>query len=336
MQNPSAATAVTPPPSACACVGPPFSRRGFLIGAAAATLAYRASGAVGQKSGDDARDAAGGLPIIDIHVHCTHRNRPDEQILVHQQATGVKATVLLPAGETGGLAADAAGNAHVVAFARRFPGRFFYFANENVFRPNATREIERYLKGGAIGIGELKDKGACDSPDMQRIAEVARDYDVPMLIHFQDRAYNDGYGRFHRMLEKYPTVKFIGHAQTFWANIDKNHQAAGGLYPKGPVVPGGLTDRWLADYPNLYGDLAAGSGNNALVRDPEFTRGFLVRHQDKLLYGSDCFCATGAGPQCHAAAKLGFLKELCPAEDIRKKLLSGNARKLLKLPARSA
>src|SRR5690606_23231468 len=100
-------------------------------------------------------------------------------IPVHQEATGVRTTVLLPAGETGGLAANVAGNAHAVAFARRHPGHFYFFANENVFRPNAAREVERYLKEGAIGIGELKDKVACDSPDMQRIAEIAREHDVP-------------------------------------------------------------------------------------------------------------------------------------------------------------
>ena len=94
---------------------------------------------------------------------------------------------------------------------------------------------------------------------------------------------------------------------------------------------GGLTDRWLADYPNLYGDLSAGSGNGALVRDPSFTKEFLTRHQDKLMYGSDCFCGPGRGPQCHAAAKLGFLKQFCASDEIRKKLLYGNAHKLLKI-----
>lgn len=333
MKNSPGVIDVTPPTAAGAWARSPFSRRDFLTGAATAVLALRVRGAPAPTNPQVAGNADGGIPIIDIHVHCTHRNRPDEQILVHQQATGVKTTVLLPAGETGGLAADAAGNAHVVAFARRYPGRLYYFANENVFRPNAPREIERYLKGGAIGIGELKDKVACDSPDMQRIAEVAREYDVPMLIHFQDGGYNDGYARFHRMLEKFPTVKFIGHATAFWANIDKTHEGTKGHYPKGPVTSGGLTDRWLADYPNLYGDLSAGSGNGALIRDPEFTKGFLVRHQDKLMYGSDCFCPTGAGPACHAAAKLGFLKELCPVEDIRRNILGGNARRVLKLPA---
>jgi hypothetical protein len=79
---------------------------------------------------------------------------------------------------------------------------------------------------------------------------------------------------------------FIGHADAFWANMsaDYRNEAA---YPSGPIVRGGITDRLLADYPNLHGDLAANSGNNALSRDAAFTRDFLRRHQDKLIFGSD-------------------------------------------------
>ena len=51
--------------------------------------------------------------------------------------------------------------------------------------------------------------------------------------------------------------------------------------------------RALAD--GLYGDLSANSGNNALSRDPEFTPAFLKRHQDKLIFGSDCSCTDGKG-----------------------------------------
>ena len=42
-------------------------------------------------------------------------------------------------------------------------------------------------------------------------------------------------------------------------------------YPEGPIKPGGITDKLLGDYANLYGDLSANSGNNALSRDPDFT-----------------------------------------------------------------
>ena len=71
--------------------------------------------------------------------------------------------------------------------------------------------------------------------------------------------------------------------------------AEAAAYPAGPIVRGGITDRLLSDYPNLYGDLSANSGNNMLSRDDAFTREFLRRHQDKLMFGSDCGCADGHG-----------------------------------------
>ena len=101
------------------------------------------------------------------------------------------------------------------------------------------------------------------------------------------------------MLEKYPRVNFIGHAQTWWANVDQNHRDQTVLYPKGTITPGGLTERYLADYPNMFGDLSAGSGLNALTRDETFTPGFFERHQNKLMYGSDCNDHAGFGvPGC--------------------------------------
>ena len=40
----------------------------------------------------------------------------------------------------------------------------------------------------------------------------------------------------------------------------------------GPIARGGITDKLLGDYPNLFGDLSANSGNNALSRDPRSRR----------------------------------------------------------------
>jgi predicted TIM-barrel fold metal-dependent hydrolase len=65
--------------------------------------------------------------------------------------------------------------------------------------------------------------------------------------------------------------------------------------PTGPIKRGGITDKWLADYSNLIGDTSANSGNNAFTRDPAFTKDFLKRHQDKLIFGSDCPCLDGHG-----------------------------------------
>ena len=89
------------------------------------------------------------------------------------------------------------------------------------------------------------------------------------------------------MLARHPQVNFIGHAQAWWCNVDKKC-TPDVMYPSGPVTSGGITDRLLSDYPNMYGDLSAGSGLNSMLRDEEHARDFLKRHQDKLLFGSDC------------------------------------------------
>ena len=89
---------------------------------------------------------------------------------------------------------------------------------------------------------------------------------MPVLMHWQFGMYNHGFDRFFRVLEKFPDVNFVGHAQTWWGNIDQNHMDQAVMYPKGPVTRGGLTDRYLSDYANMYGDLSAGSGLNALTR----------------------------------------------------------------------
>ena len=103
------------------------------------------------------------------------------------------------------------------------------------------------------------------------------------------------------------------------------------LYPKGPVTPGGLTDRYLADYPNMYGDLSAGSGLNALTRDEDFTRDFLTRHQDKLIYGSDCSDHEGTGQKCQGSQTIAAVRRLAASKNIERKLLFENAKKVFRL-----
>jgi predicted TIM-barrel fold metal-dependent hydrolase len=132
------------------------------------------------------------------------------------------------------------------------------------------------------------------------------------------------------MLEKFPEVNFIGHAQTWWGNIDREHHPEV-MYPKTPVVPGGITDRLLADYPNIFGDLSAGSGLNSLTRDEDHARRFLARHQDKLMYGSDCDDTAGAGHACSGAQTLAALRRLTPDREALHKILYANASRILKI-----
>jgi hypothetical protein len=53
------------------------------------------------------------------------------------------------------------------------------------------------------------------------------------------------------------------------------------------VEPGGRCDELLGTYDNLYADISMGSGFNAITRDVEYSQGFLERHHEKLLFGTD-------------------------------------------------
>jgi len=279
--------------------------------------------------------------VVDIHQHVNYRGRFDDALLKHQRTMGIARSVLLPAasvvttpsthqGKSNGLAALAYGNPACRKIAEKYPDEFVYFVNEVPDLDGARAEMEKYLKLGAIGIGEQKFAVECDSPAIQMVADLAKEYNVPVLLHFQHKTYNLGYERFHKILEKYPTVNFIGHAQTFWGNIDKNHVQEE-LYPKGPVTPGGLTDRYLTDYPNMFGDLSAGSGLNAFTRDEEHGAAFLLRHHTKLLYGSDCADVEGQGEKCSGAGMLAMVRKLVKDETALHHILGDNARRIMRV-----
>jgi predicted TIM-barrel fold metal-dependent hydrolase len=307
------------------------TRRNFLT-----TTALAAIGAVVPERGVSAAE-----PIVDIHQHLGYSGRSDDALLRHQTVMGIATTILLPAGRpvntpsthegvSNGLQAEALGNDPCQTFARAHKAAYRFGANDVPDIAGATKEIERYLKRGAIIIAEQKFGVECDSPAMQDIYALAQDHRVPVLMHWQYKMYNYGFDRFHRMLEKYPRVNFLGHAQTWWANVDKNYvDDDKNLYPKGPIVAGGLTDRYLSDYPNMHGDLSAGSGLNALTRDEGFTREFLVRHQNKLIFGSDCSDSEGAGEKCIGSQTIATIRRLA-SPDVQRKLFYGNARKLFR------
>src|SRR5688572_2704046 len=295
------------------------TRREFLLAAAAVAAT---GNLIGQETAPE--------PIIDIHQHTNYSGRTNAQLIAHQKAMGVTHTILLPAGRLYGLDAQCGGNQSVVDLAKEHPGQYWYFANEITDHAEAVAEISKYLKLGAIGIGEQKFKVACDSAELHRVAEVAKEFRGPVLLHFMHNQYNTGIENFHKTLEKFPTVNFIGHAQTWWGNVDKNHDQKV-MYPNTPVTRGGITDKLLSDYPNMFGDLSAGSGLKFMNRDEDHSRWFIEKHQDKLLFGSDCNDIFGRGPGCQGANTIATIKRLSPNKKIERKLLFENAKGLLKL-----
>ena len=321
-----------------------FSRRDFL-GTSALALA---SASLSLYAKDTAPE-----PIIDIHQHLDYGGKRDkdwnqidaarnnEQFIAHQANMGVTKTILLPAGrivkrdsthngQSNGLEGTVTTNETHYRLAKEFPDKFVFGANEVADLPEAPEVIEKYLKLGAVCIGEQKFGVECDSPEMQKLYKLAEAYNVPILMHWQHKMYNYGFERFYKMLEKYPKVTFIGHAQTWWANIDKDHKNQAELYPRTKVTPGGMTDRYLSDYPNMWGDMSAGSGHGAITRDEDHYREFIKRHQDKLMFGSDCNDTIGKGDGCIGAATIASIRKLA-SKEVQRKVLYENAKKVFRI-----
>ena len=273
-----------------------------------------------------------GSQVLDIHLH---PRATVEGNMLHVDGSGVTKAVLL----TGAAAEDRA--RQTVA---AYPARFARFASTDMTQPNAIDYLRKAAQGGAIGFGEIKSQVAAAGPEMQRLYAVAAEMNLPITIHFQEvnqpnspGTFNTGLKQFDAMLKKFPKTTFIGHADAFWANVSADY-AEDTSYPKGPIKPGGVTDKFLGEFPNLYADMSANSANNFLNRDPEFAAAFLVRHQNKLMFGSDCSCADGRGAggrgasagRCIARATLTDLKKLAPA-DVFRKIVWENGTRLLKL-----
>lgn len=231
-----------------------------------------------------------GDSIVDCHHHM--RATPEASI-AHLDGCRISNALFLARN----VAAE-----RVQAARAKYPGRFLgWFASTDITQPDAEEVLRTAVKNGAAGFGELKFHVAADGPELRRMYALAGELNVPILVHFQEvphtpteGVFATGFKNFAAMLKAYPKTKLFGHAAAFWANISADY-ANEAAYPAGKIKRGGVTDKLLGDYPNLYGDLSANSGNNALSRDPEFTPGFLERHQDKLIYGSDCSCADGKG-----------------------------------------
>ena len=214
-------------------------------------------------------DVNWGGPVLDTHLHL----RPNaDACYTHMQGCGVTNAVLLT---------RAADEDRAKAEMERRPGHFVRSVATDPTPPGADQVLRDALKAGAVSIGEMKFHVALNSPEMRRVYDVAAEMNVPVMMHIQEfphfpgeTPYNTGYPQFDKVLRAHPRTKFIGHGDLFWAHISADVPTDRG-YPGGPIKPGGLTDRFLSDFPNLYGDMSANSGNNALSRDTGYSREFV-------------------------------------------------------------
>ena len=206
-------------------------------------------------------------------------------------------------------------NEDILEAAEKYPGRFIPFCNVHPYAMNYTASapleilFEQYKEAGCKGIGEVTFNLSFYDPFMQNFFRAVEKSDMPMTFHLAHRLggcygiYDEpGLPGLAETLERFPNLRMLGHSQTFWAEIgelDIVYDRAG--YPEGKVREGAVP-KLMRRFPNLYGDLSAGSGANALMRDEEYAVKFINEFQDRLCFGMDV-CLE---PADDAPAKLAY------------------------------
>ena len=139
-----------------------------------------------------------------------------------------------------------------------------------------------------------------DDPRVQKLFAACAELDMPVTIHV---GFKEGgcYGiiddlhlpKIEKLLQDYPNLKLIGHSQPFWMEMgtDVTEENRNNHCPTTKVEEGRIA-YLMRKYPNLYGDLSAGSGSNALMRDEEYAIKFIEEFSDRIVYGTD-YCLKG-------------------------------------------
>jgi len=172
--------------------------------------------------------------------------------------------------------------------------------------------LRHYRDRGCKGIGEVMPNLPFNDPRCQNLFKHVEDVGFPLIFDISDRIGDDygfyddpGLPQLSATLLRFPSLKILGHGPAFWSEIGPLRDVAERAgYPEYSFDEEGVVPKMFRKYPNLYGDLSAGSGYNALIRNPDYAVKFMTEFQDRLLFGTDI---------CYAEQELplaGFLKEM--------------------------
>lgn len=290
--------------------------------------------------------------FIDIHVHVKRLPGPQrrgkaafstpDQLLARLDELGVERAVLLPLVSPEAMYVLQT-NEEILEVARAYPDRFVPFCNVDpramTHSPHAPLGdlLAHYRAEGCRGLGEVTANLPLLHPQVQNLFRHAQEARFPLTFHIATQIgytyglYDDtGLPQLETSLGRYPDLIFLGHSPPFWAEIGHLETPADRAgYPSYPVREEGVLPRLFRRYPNLYGDLSAHSGYNALARDRAHAARFLDEFQDRLLFGTDICAPDTPTPLA------GFLQEMRDAGEITEavfaKVARENARRVLGL-----
>lgn len=289
--------------------------------------------------------------FIDIHVHS--RKRPimwkgryyytsPEKLIERYDKLGIEKGVLLP-GVSPECSIQVGSTHEMLEICEMYPNRFIPFCNidprsvENSPLSPIDELLLIYKELGCKGIGEVTANLPITHPLYLNFFKCVEKVGFPLTFHLAPSLGNfygiydePGLPGLEYCLNRFPQLIFLGHSQPFWAEIselEKPYDRFG--YPNYPVRKEGVVPKLMRKYPNLYGDLSAGSGYNALARDLNYAVDFLNEFQDRLLFGTDICAPETPTPLVDLLLKLKEDGKI--SETVFNKIARENAIKLLKL-----
>ncbi len=281
--------------------------------------------------------------IIDIHQHITYAKYPEfakllptghgsftvKDLIKDMDKWGIDKSAVLPLSNPENLDIfGVAGNQEVLTECKKYPDRLIPFCcidpRGMLHSPKADLGVllKAFKKLGCKGIGEMCANLKITDPLYKNLFHHAGEQKMPIVFHFSPKKGGlygvidkPGLPGLEEVLKEFPKTIFIGHAPTFWNEIDGNLKSSQReSYPSGPITKKGSLWKLMEKYDNLYGDFSAGSGHNALTRDKAKGIEFLKKFNKKICYGTDLFFTKKEEPP-----HLTMMKEALANKQLSKK-----------------
>ena len=255
------------------------------------------------------------IKFIDVHVHA-HAVREDGLDLVAKwmQRNNIDRCIVSPLDHKGSRAYTEEERTQMLANYAKYKGTIDRMC---LIEPGdfdtvdaAVDRLKQEIKDGAVAMGEHYGKGLMfDDPKNLLIYEACEKADLPVMFHIDQNKnmVEPGMQRVDNVLKQFPKCRLIAHA--YWWRQLKD------------------ADRQLQQYPNLYADLSGHVVPQVLGKDRAYAREFCIRHQDKLLFGTDEGWWS-FNDEKTKYAHYTFFEELDLPDDVRYKIYRGNAQKL--------
>lgn len=248
-------------------------------------------------------------PAVDMHSHAFAKTDAElVRWVATMDAAGIDKTVIL----TGAVGSRFDSLYRHYA---KYPDRFELWCGfdlagygEPGWSERAIKELDRCVKAGARGVGELSDKGMglrfpggfgphINDPRVKPLLKRCADLKIPINIHVAEPYWmylpmdstNDGLMNAYTWRIDLTRKGILDHAALVHTLEEAVRENAGttfiACHYANCEYDLSILGRLLEKYPNLFADASARFGETSAI--PRAMNGFYEKYQDKLLYGTD-------------------------------------------------